>query len=479
MSAGLAVLYALRSDMAEGAHNTSRGGELVFRRMLMQFSGVVAGRIVAAAAQAFAIVLLARWSNPTSFGLVIAVQTVLLTLSVVTNVGLPQYIGVLRAKAPESSLVARLYRLNRVTSWIATGLATIVLLVLGYLNATFWFFVPLGLSFGLGRNAAIWDSIAVADGQVGLFSSNLVLRRINSLWIFVVLHFMQIEAVLSYCVAVLLAQLLYNIRMHRRCVFDPGKHPSSNSVEFRAVFKDSKHFWVDSMSGMVRQLDVAAISVVVGPLAAGYLAVPSRIASPMMLLPSSFATLILPRVSSGGARAARHGLYLAVVVTVLIGGVLALLSPFLDELIDVLLGKEYLPAIAVTRIYFIAFVGLSLTYTLGAVLQGLKFHSAVGRNSAAFSVLSIVLLVTGGNLYGLEGAAWGYVIGTVGQVIGLLALLFFYLRGNGEHTARRPGSHSPRATGHPLPRPRGKFLGDQDSPGEASRDRSHPTASRE
>ncbi|KUG61056.1 hypothetical protein AVL61_07770 [Kocuria rosea subsp. polaris] len=402
----------------------------MFRRVIMQFSVVVAGRLFAALAQAVTIVLLARWSAPEDFGLVIAVQTVLVALTVVLSVGMPQYIGVLRARDPASATVDAMFNWSRLTSVIAAASCLIVFVILGFFDSAFLVFSPLALALGLQRHSAVWDSIAVADGQVALFSSNLVIRRVIALLCFFSLHLADVDVALAYCTAVFISEIAYNLRMKRVCVFTPV---TAARADMRPVFKESRHFWVDAMSGHLRLLDVAAVGLVLGPLASGFVAVPSRIASPLMMLPSSFATLILPRVSAGRGHTARQGLVLAGGVTTLIALLLAAVTPFLDEIVLVLLGGDYLPAVEVTRIYFIGFIGLSLLYMLGAVLQGVGLYSAVGRNSVFFSVLSIGLLCAGGYFYGLEAAAWGYVIGTIGQVSGLVYLYLFRFRGTGSH----------------------------------------------
>jgi O-antigen/teichoic acid export membrane protein len=392
------------------------------RHIFKQFSLVVLGRVFAAMAQAAAIVMLARWSSPEIFGSVVAVQTLFFALTSVLSFGFPQYIGVLRARNPDSRVVDGIYRVNQKYSWITSALSVAVLLGLAVFDSTYLAFLPLGLSLGLQRNGSILDSLAIADGQVTLFSSNLVLRRVVMLTVFVGLYRLQVDVALAYCTAVFLAEVIYNARMRATCIYRPR---DQSRIGLRPVFRESKHFWIDAMSGQLRLLDVAAISIVLGPLAAGYLAVPSKIASPLMLLPSSFATLLLPRVSAGNSKTAQRGIGLAVGVTIMISVLLIGLSLNLEKFITQVLGESYLPAAPVTRIYFIGFVGLCIIYMVGAVLQGLGLYSAVGRNSVVFSVLSIVFLSAGGYVFGIEGAAWGYVIGCMGQVLGLVYLYVF------------------------------------------------------
>ncbi|WP_081615837.1 oligosaccharide flippase family protein [Kocuria sp. UCD-OTCP] len=401
------------------------------RRVVAQLSGIVLGRLVASVAQAVTIVLLARALSPSVFGLVIAAQAVLTALAVVLGLGFAPYIGVLRAREPGSPIVDEVFKLNRIMSWVLTCVCVAVLVVLGFIDPVFWVLTPLGVALGFQRDAAVWNSIAVADGQVGLFSRSIAIRRVATLCIFALLLFSAtIQAVLAYCSAVLISEWFYNVRLKRRAAFVPGR---VKHIQMRLILRGSKFFWLDAISGQLRLLDVAVIGVVLGPLAAGYVAVPSKVASPLMLLPSSFATLILPRVSSGCGRTVRQGVYLAMGVTSMIGVVLLVLSMYLPDLIGILLGPSYIPSVPIARIYFVGFVFLSLVYTVGAVLQGAGFQSAVGKNSAIASVVSISVLALAGYFWGLEAAIWAYVAALAAQVGGLAFIYIFVFRGVGRH----------------------------------------------
>ncbi|MUN64994.1 oligosaccharide flippase family protein [Kocuria sediminis] len=425
------------------------------RNVLVQLTGIIAGRLVAAAAQALTIVLLARWSQPADFGLVISVQTILTALTVVVSLGIPQYIGVMRARNPHSPDISGLMHLSSRNSVFAAATFATALFIWGLIDLEVMHFVPLGLALGIQLHANAWDAIVVCDRQIGLFSSNLILRRTFGLTILIFLYLLQMPTVPAYCIAVLLSEVLYVTRIRKGSFFSPKK---GSRIGAHAVFRSSKHFWVDAMSGQLRLLDVAVTGLLLGPVASGYLAVPSRIASPMMLVPSSFATLILPRVSAGGGRTARRSLHLAIGVTALLAVVLTLVAWYLPGLTLFFLGNEYLPSVPVTRIYFAGLVFLSLVYMLGAILQGLGLQSAVGKNSIVFSGLSLVMLSLGGYFYGLEAAAAGYVFATLGQVFGLVFLYLFHYRGSGSHISSASTAR-PRCTIASAPRDKGRHAG--------------------
>lgn len=363
--------------------------------------------------------MLARWSSPAEFGMTIAAQSIVTVLATIIGLGLPQYATVLRASKPDSPSISRMLDFTKMTSLLSTFACALIVAMLAWTDSVFWYFLPLAFALGFQRNSAIWDAIVVADGQVKLFSSNLVLRRAVTFVVFSVLQVMEFQTVLAYCLAILVAAIVYNVRMRSNSHFTPVRQ---TDVRIAPILRGAFHFWVDAISGIMRQLDVVLTSLILGPLASGYLAVPSRIASPIMLLPTSIATLILPKVSKGNIQTAKYGIYAGIIVSVFIGIILGVISFFLEVLFAVVLGPEYLAAVYVTRIYFIGFFGLSIIYMFGAVIQGLGFQRIVGRNSVVFSMVSLTLLCVGAWSGGLELAAWGYVAGTLAQAFTLVVI---------------------------------------------------------
>lgn len=397
-----------------------------FWRIARQATGVVVGRLIAAGAQAVSIVLLARWCEPALFGLTMAFQTALIAIVVASQLGLPQYIAVLRARTPQSSEVSAILRLNRKGS-VYVAIATVVpVLALTVFNMNFLFFLPLAFATAWQRNGAVWDSIAVADGNIRLFSTNVVMRRLLALFLFCALYTAHLHPAASYCLAILVSEIAYNLRIKRVShIFDDIR----DKIEILPLLRKSHHFWRDSISGQLRLLDVLIVTLLLGPVAGGFLAVPSKIGSPIMLIPSSFATLLLPRVSAGGYRAAREALFFTLGVAGSIAALLGLVAFYVDNLIPIILGAEYVPASTVTKIYFLVFVCTSVIHMLGATLQGLGLQAAVGRNSIVFSSISLLLIASGAILYGLEAAAWGYAAGTLLQVIGVVGILVLHKSG--------------------------------------------------
>ncbi|WP_424346459.1 lipopolysaccharide biosynthesis protein [Kocuria sp. CH-021] len=382
-------------------------------------TAVFSGRLVAAGAQTLTVLLLARLSTPQDFGLVIGVQSAVIALTWILGFGLGPYMSVVRAREPDSVVVHEIHRLNK---FVSVGLMVLLTIALCLSQLWFdhaWWFFPLILALGFQRDAAVLNSIAVADGRTRLFSSNLALRRVMALAIFAATAFMTVPIAFSFCASIAISEAICNWRLRRGIEFSPVGRPR---IHARSILRDSKHYWMDTVGGQLRMLDVAVAGVVMGPVASGLMAVPSKIASPIMLIPTSLATLLLPRTSARGSISRSEFMIGAALATSAIAVILVGVGVYAEMIIVFMLGEQFQEAVAVTRIYFVGFICLSMIYMINAAMQGLKLGPLVSRASIGGSVLSLCGLCLGGFYGGLESAAMGYVMGIGIQLIALVAL---------------------------------------------------------
>ncbi|MEX5263373.1 hypothetical protein RF640_04985 [Kocuria sp. CPCC 205231] len=330
--------------------------------------------------------------------------------------------SVVRAKDKDDEDVQGIYRLNKVISGVLVALLFVVVLAMMFWDSRAWWFLPLIVATGFQRDAAVLNSIAVADGQTSLFSSNLALRRILALACFVAGVILSIPVALAFTMSIAASEGICNWRLRCKLDFLPSK---GWPADVRKIVQQSKHYWWDTVSGQVRLLDVPVVGILLGPTASGLLAVPSKIGSPIMLLPTSLATLILPKTSAAGTLAKGKFMIAAGLVVSFIAAILASISFFVEPVIILVLGEDFLSAVPVTLIYFGGFLGLSMIYMMNAALQGLRLHALVSRISMAGSLLSLAGLAGGSAYGGLEMGATGYVGGIVVQ---LILLLVFWMR---------------------------------------------------
>jgi O-antigen/teichoic acid export membrane protein len=392
------------------------------RSLGRQIAGLLSGRIVAAAAQTLSLVLLARWSSTGDFGLVIAVQSVVTAMTWMLGLGLGPYMSVVRARNRNDEDVQGIYRLNKVISLVLVVLLSLIVLTAMLWDSRAWWFLPLIFATGFQRDAAVLNSIAVADGQTGLFSSNLALRRVLALVGFMAGVLLSLPVAFSFSMSIAASEAVCNWRLRRMIDFTPTEIQSAN---VRRIIQHSKHYWWDTISGQVRLLDVPVMGIVLGPAASGLLAVPSKIGSPIMLLPTSLATLVLPKTSAAGALAKGKFMGVASLVTAFVAIILLPIAAFIEPIIIAVLGQDFVSAVPVTLIYFVGFLGLSMIYLMNAAMQGLQLHALVSRISMAGSLLSLAGLSLGSVLGGLNAGAAGYVGGIVVQ---LFLLTVFWVR---------------------------------------------------
>ncbi len=338
------------------------------------------------------------------------------------GLGLGPYMSVVRARDKNHRDVQGIYRLNRFVNSALVALLCVIVLMTMLWDSRAWWFLPFVLALGFQRDAAVLNSIAVADGQTGLFSSNLALRRILALAIFVAGVLFSLPVAFAFSLSIAVSEAVCNWRLRRRIDFAPASKPS---VDVRKILRESKHYWWDTISGQVRLLDVVVVGFVLGPTASGLLAVPSKIGSPIMMIPTSLATLVLPKTSAARTFPKRKFILGAGFVTAFIATILLVIAIFIEPLIALVLGEEFSSAVPVTLIYFFGFVGLSMIYMVNAAMQGLRRHALVSRISMTGSLISLAGLWFGSAYGGLESGAAGYVIGIIFQ---LTVLTVFWVR---------------------------------------------------
>ncbi|WP_368806823.1 lipopolysaccharide biosynthesis protein [Kocuria sabuli] len=377
---------------------------------------------MAAVAQTCSLVLLARWSSTGDFGLVIAVQSVVTAMTWMLGLGLGPYMSVVRARNREHGDVQGIYRLNKIISSVLVALLSVIVLMTMLWDGRAWWFLPLVLALGFQRDAAVLNSIAVADGQTGLFSSNLALRRVLALVSFVVGVMSSLPVAFAFSMSIAASEAACNWRLRRMIDFVPLR---SQPMDVRRIVQDSKHYWWDTVSGQIRLLDVPVVGIALGPIASGLLAVPSKIGSPIMMIPTSLATLVLPRTSAAGTLPKGKFMLAAGLVTAFIAVILLALAVFIEPIIVSMLGEEFRSAVPVTLIYFVGYLSLSMIYMMNAAMQGLRLHALVSRISMAGSLLSLGGLWAGSAYGGLEMGAAGYVGGIIFQ---LTILTAFWVR---------------------------------------------------
>lgn len=371
-------------------------------RLAGQFAWASGARIAAAALQAVLLIVAARAVSPAEFGVLASVLGIATVVQTALDMGVSTFVTRERAAEPESGAIATALRFNTLTSLAMAVLAILALAGAGALNPVFYFLVPLAIWMSAERTADVRLSIAFADGDVRVNSINLVSRRVAGILIFLGLLVFSVEPLLAYAIAVAIAAIgssvFANIYVRRRVTARPD-------ISFRQLLRLSWPYWMHSVATQLRNLDSAITAVVAGPVQAGYFSVASRLTSPLRILPTSLASVLLPNASRAGhsdmrklARLASLSVGLCVAIYGLVFALTPLVLPWL-------LGQDYAASVPSVMIVVAGLPFAAAVSLFSSLLQGAGHKHFVASVSVAASTVCLALVALMGWAWGALGAA--------------------------------------------------------------------------
>ncbi len=361
--------------------------------------------MLSAVLQSAALVLLARWAGPADFGVTASVMGVIILLGTVADFGLSGLLLRNQSVDARSASTGTILRLNLI---ISTGLTVVVaagLALLGLLlseETVLLTLIPLAVWMAAEKNGDVWLSLATAAGRTHLVTLSLLLRRGLGLVLFVALA-LAWPAPLAFAVALAASSVVTNLVMRSRLrmrVPAPADKPG-----YRAVALAALPFLLNSLAAMVRNVDVAIVSAAAGPVAAGIYAVPSRLASPLRMLPTTMSPLIVRYAALGTPAALQAVSRMALLVMTVMPASLALLAVFAPAIVDLVLGASYAAAVLPLRIVCIGLVFAFAISLETAFLQGRGEERFVGHVGLVVILVTVPGLFVGALAGGSTGAA--------------------------------------------------------------------------
>lgn len=401
---------------ALGRYRSSANSQMAFqkRKRSGEFLWALMGRGSAAALQALALVLLARLSNPADFGLTMGVQGVLLTAAYFLSFGLGPYILFEQAKEQYSRAVVDIWYVNRRTSLLAGLSCFIGLTIAGLFDSSVFLLLPLSVAMLAMRNSAIMEGIALANGSVRMFGASLLLRRLMLVLVFGLFAIVGINPLLAYSTAYAVSEVSINLVL-RRVV---GRVPTPiQKPRLISVIKKATPYWVETVSVQFRGLDVSSAGLMGGAATSGIYAVPARLSSAILMVPSTFANLCLPRIASGTPRTFVRFCIASVPVTLCVFALLGVLAFFAEPIIVMLLGDAYASATVPTQIFCVGFAVLTCITIANALVQGIGLARHVAWTSIVGALLVVLFVGVGAALFGAEGSSWGFSLAVSVQLL--------------------------------------------------------------
>lgn len=391
--------------------------------MKAQFVALLGSRLLAAGLQAVAFILFARLAGAEEVGVIGVVVGVGIVLATLADLGLSPYISRSRALG-ESAKVRTGLRLN-IASTALFGIlfgAGVFIATNSTSTALSAGAVMVAVSVAFEKNSDTLLSLAYADQNKWIPAASILSRRVASLIALVVL-LTWTPAVVAYGAAQLLGAVVGQIvtRLSLRSTLRAITGPF---VSAPAALRESVDYLVNALSAQARNLDVPVVAAVAGPTVAGYYSAAVRLLNPLLLIPATLTSLILPHASKASAVHKRRltlqltlgglSLYLLVVPA-------ALLAP---AIVDLLFGEAFAPAGPALAWLLIALPVIGLSSPLASLVQASSRARTAAVISASSAVLAIVAVAVGTAVAGATGAAIGTGIAFALKCIALLLVVF-------------------------------------------------------
>lgn len=342
---------------------------------MKQLSWVSTGQILAALLQLLLLLLILRRISPESFGLLSAVLGIGIALQAVFDFGLYSFIIREHAIRPrEDGTIAGALKLNSYSSIALILISGIALTAASFLSSNeFLYMVPLALSLGLEKNADTWIGVALAEGKAHFSATNLVLRRALAVLLFVLLEQLISNPILVYSVSVAVASVV-SVLFVRNIV--TSLLEISSPAPLAPILRSARSFYINGLSVHSRNLDAMVLTILGTPLLAGLYTASKRIISPLILVPTALATVLLPAVSRA-SRAKQEKVPAAILYLSLLTAIpYAAIAFSLPTLVPIVLGNAYNDSILPMQV-----LTLSLPFAVAAT-TGATFLQAVGQAKA-------------------------------------------------------------------------------------------------
>lgn len=384
-----------------------------------QYSWLLLSRLIAAALQAVLLATFARQIDVGEFGLVLGVVGAVTAFGGLADLGVGPLMLRERSRDRDSALVSSALKFNDISS---SFIAIIVCVAIGISagvsgNPLLLQLLPIAVWVAAEKNSTFWLHLAVADGKTYVNVLTLTVRRALGLTAFLFL-LVWTPPVLSYAVGLALGSLMGNV-VTRRLLGNSVEHQGADPLSPR-ILKASFPFFLNTASTQLRNLDVSLVSMVAGTAVAGVYAVPSRLTSPLQLVPTSLGSLILKASVREERALTRRAAQLAVAVIALMGALLSLFAIYAEEVVTVLVGPQYAAAADPLRVVCVSLVFATAASFAASHLQGAGLERYVGHVAVAITFVTLGFVSAGAAAFGAYGAAWGL---GVSHVLNLFLLL--------------------------------------------------------
>ncbi|WP_179277917.1 lipopolysaccharide biosynthesis protein [Rhodococcus sp. 14-2470-1a] len=368
-----------------------------------QFATLLLSRAFASVSQAVCIILLARWTDPKTFGYVSVAIGVGVVLVAIADLGVGTY--VLRARSVDElkGSIAAALRLNLYTSALIVTVATCLILISAVvIDDVFYALIPISIWVAAEKNADIWLNLSVADNKAGHAAFAIVVRRLSALVLFIILDLLRVNPVVSFSASLAAGGLLGLVVSRYLVTVDPCDLSTTKSVLLRTW-----PYWVTNLTSQMRNLDVVIVGIFASASSAGIYASAVRLTNPILLFTGSLTSVLLPNVSRADLKTVKsynRRLLVSILVLVPVFFVVGLPISTVGVL---LLGDEFQSARFAIYVMLISMIFIGASPACASILQGLDDARYCARNGLIFVPVIFIGVAIGGLWAGALGASLG------------------------------------------------------------------------
>ncbi|MBY4225579.1 lipopolysaccharide biosynthesis protein [Rhodococcus fascians] len=357
--------------------------------------------------------LLARTIGPAEFSIFAASYGIAIIIQTVTDFGLTAHIIRSRAVEPKGRqagsalhLVARINVAVCILGLTAAGTAA-------FFNSALVPLIPLAVWVAADKHVEAWLGIPLADGAVWQNASSLIFRRSIALFFLLFGIALGRSELYLYCLGLAVGSIVAAISVQ---IVNTRKVAVGQAFSLKRTLAESYPFYSNSVATQMRNLDTFLVALVLSPVASGLYGAASRLTSPLRIVPTSFANILMPaaaRQAGGTSGKLTRPVIMLIAFTSVMYAAIAIVMPYA---VPLLLGVEYEHAIPVIQIVCAGLVFAAIASQLNSLLQGWGHLIAVSRISWSTTVFCLLAIVGLGPMLGVNGCGIALALSYVLQV---------------------------------------------------------------
>lgn len=247
-------------------------------------------RGISAASQMVLLILVARTTDASTFGVLAATFGVLSVLATVADFGVAT-VSMRYAARDQLEHASRIARMSELVCLAAGVGALVALVALGFAgHPDLLQLAPLALWSLAEKNGETWGLIHLAVGSEGLFMSVVAGRRVLALLIFVVGWALSVDhPVLLFSSALAVSSAAGWLLLRLRAV---PLVPSAGAAPLSALW-EHRAFAVNALAGQIRDLDAFLVTAFASAAVAGPYGLGARLWQPVLIAANAAVNLVL------------------------------------------------------------------------------------------------------------------------------------------------------------------------------------------